>query len=366
MNRQNNGKIFTVEPEKRLEEQSLLYIEYQKIWSKPPIILSLHIISQHLSTLKHVIMPNKLAIIIPAYKDTYLDETLNSLLRQTNKDFSIYIGDDNSPYNLIEIISKYSKSLNITYKRFPSNIGGEDLVQQWNRCLQMMEDEEFFCLFSDDDIMEAACIENFRKALELNAKFDVFHFDINIIDSNGDITTQCPPYPSTLSADKFLYLLYTNRIDARMPEFIFKTQHFHSLGGFVNFDLAYRSDNATVIVNAKDKGIYTIPEAKILWRNSGINVSANPNTLLKIRRTYASISFFNWLEDYYSNRKEICPFNAKGRLKLIISDILTLTNCVTQEEQYKALKQINRIKHNYLLYLRWKFYIKKKIRTQKK
>lgn len=311
-------------------------------------------------------MSNKLAIIIPAYKNAYFDKTLESLSLQTDKNFSVYIGDDNSPYDLEEIVSKYSDRLNITYKRFSTNLGSKDLIKQWNRCLQMLQDEDFFCLFSDDDVMETTCIENFYKALQENKNYDVFHFDINFINAEGEVTTQCPLYPSILSADNFLYMLYTNKIDARMPEFIFRTQHFYATGGFINFDLAYRSDNATVLTNAKDKGIYTIPLSKIHWRNSGINVSANPDVLLKIRRTYASITFFNWLEDYYCQRKERCPLRPKRRMKLIIFDILTLTDCIGRKELHQALKQINSIKHNYLLYLYWKFYMINRIRKLKK
>ena len=48
-----------------------------------------------------------LAIIIPAYKDTYLRETLDSLVSQTINDFVVYIGDDCSPYNLKSIVNEY-------------------------------------------------------------------------------------------------------------------------------------------------------------------------------------------------------------------------------------------------------------------
>lgn len=39
-----------------------------------------------------------------------------------------------------------------------------------------------------------------------------------------------------------------------MPEFIFNTRHFRLCKGFVGFDLAFRSDNATVMSCAQDKG----------------------------------------------------------------------------------------------------------------
>ena len=102
-------------------------------------------------------MANKLAIIIPAYKDAFFNKTLESLAQQTNKNFTVYIGDDNRPYNLEKIVSEYSNQLNIIYKRFPTNLGSTDLVLQWNRCLSMIQDEDFFCLFSDDDIGTHMC-----------------------------------------------------------------------------------------------------------------------------------------------------------------------------------------------------------------
>ena len=161
-------------------------------------------------------MLTKLAIIIPAYKAAYLDRTLDSLSQQTDKEFSIYIGDDNSPYDLGNIISKYSGQLDITYKRFTNNLGSQNLVQQWNRCLDMIRGEEFFCLFSDDDIMEPTCIEQFRKTYQQDKNFDVFHFDIDIIDGNDTVIKSCNNYPSVLSIDEYLRLLYTYQIDARI------------------------------------------------------------------------------------------------------------------------------------------------------
>lgn len=311
-------------------------------------------------------MSNNLAIVIPAYKDAYLDKTLNSLSQQTDKNFVVYIGDDNSPYELEKIVNKYLEKLNITYRRFDTNSGGTNLVRQWERCLLLMQNEEFFCLFSDDDIMEPTCIEKFHETLKQKSDFDVFHFDIDIIDGNEKIVKRCNEYPSVLSVEEYMRLLYTYQIDARMPEFIFRTDHFYQSGGFINFDLAYRSDNATVIVSAKEKGIYTIPNAKILWRDSGINISSSHNSSLKIRRAYATIDFFNWLEHYYSQQPEDCPFNLEERLKLIISDILTLTDCVPQKKLYKALRKINRAKWNYFLYLRCKIYIMITLRKSRK
>ena len=56
-------------------------------------------------------MKDTLAIIIPAYKPDYLEETLESLTKQTNKDFKIYIGDDASPFYLENIVELFIDTL---------------------------------------------------------------------------------------------------------------------------------------------------------------------------------------------------------------------------------------------------------------
>ena len=58
-----------------------------------------------------------LAIVIPYYKINYFEETLKSLSNQTDKRFKVYIGNDASENDPIEIIEKYSVKLNLDYKK---------------------------------------------------------------------------------------------------------------------------------------------------------------------------------------------------------------------------------------------------------
>lgn len=52
-------------------------------------------------------MTSSLAIVISAYKPDFLDQTLSSLAKQTDKRFSVYIGNDASPFNLDSMVLKY-------------------------------------------------------------------------------------------------------------------------------------------------------------------------------------------------------------------------------------------------------------------
>lgn len=48
-----------------------------------------------------------LAIIIPAYKVDFIDQTFESILKQTNQNFHLYVFDDASPYPVREHYDKY-------------------------------------------------------------------------------------------------------------------------------------------------------------------------------------------------------------------------------------------------------------------
>jgi len=200
----------------------------------------------------------KLAIVIPAYKGEFFAVTLRSLANQTNRNFNVYVGDDCSPFDLSRIVNQFKDKLSIHYVRFSENLGKSNLIAKWNRCLELLQGEEYFCFFSDDDLMEPGCVEAFYQALKTCPLSDVYHFNINVIDEHDKLIHECPVYPELLSSTDFFKLLYTFRIDARMPEFVFDTRHFHQCGGFVEFDLAFRSDNATVMSCARERETHVV------------------------------------------------------------------------------------------------------------
>lgn len=94
------------------------------------------------------------AIVIPAYKGTFFKQTIESIVNQTCKDFTLYVGDDCSSYPMEMLISQYKDKIDIVYKRFDHNLGGQDLFAQWHCCIDMTKGEPYIWLFSDDDIMQ--------------------------------------------------------------------------------------------------------------------------------------------------------------------------------------------------------------------
>lgn len=132
-------------------------------------------------------MEEKIAIVIPAYKCRFLRQTLDSIVVQTCRSFTVYIGDDASPQNLKEIVSDYADKMNIVYRRFDTNLGGVDLPGHWDRCIALAK-EPVIWFFSDDDLMPQDGVERIIKALECyGTRHGMFRFPLAVIDENGKI-----------------------------------------------------------------------------------------------------------------------------------------------------------------------------------
>lgn len=244
----------------------------------------------------------QLAIVIPAYKVDYIDETLASVAAQTCRNFTVYVCNDAGSRDIGTIVSRYSDAVDIVYRRYDDNIGGRDLVEAWNRALSMMADEPFFMLFSDDDVMEPTCIARFYDELSAHPDHDVYHFNISIIDSQSRVIISREGFPTVLSAlDFYIKNNIRGEIDVRMPEFIFRTSAFHNAGGFVSFPLAMHTDNATVMSVADSRGILTIDGPRVRWRISPQHISGSRSQPRQKHIQYleADVSFNNWLYDRY-------------------------------------------------------------------
>lgn len=243
-----------------------------------------------------------IAIVIPAYKIKFFDAVLKSLSEQTDNRFNVYVGIDASKDNFESVIEKYSSCINITYKRFEENLGGKNLVAQWNRCVEMIGDEQWIWLFSDDDMMEPTCVENFYKEIEKGANYDLYHFDVDVIDEHNKVVKHTQPYPQVIDAVSFLKGKNSAKLDSFVVEYVFRRSTFERLGGFQYFDMAWGTDIATWAKLGRDKGIKAIPSSKVLWRQSSLNITPSVDKNGLLRKLKANVSFYTWCKD---NFKEI-------------------------------------------------------------
>lgn len=260
---------------------------------------------------------SKLAIVIPAYKNNYFDQALLSIANQRNKDFTLYIGDDCSPGNLYSIVKKYEDKIPIVYKHFNENLGGKNLVSQWERCIDLVRDEEWIWLFSDDDMMDSTCVENFYNTLKLYADFDLFHFNVMQIDENQNIKNNFFDFPEILTSEEFVLNKLQGGNFSTVVEYIFRKSHFYELDRFQTFDLAWGSDDATWIKLGKKHGIRNIANSNVYWRTSPYNISPNNwDYDIFVRKWYAELEFIKWIYTYTKqNNIQINTIILKQKIK---------------------------------------------------
>ncbi|MFZ4059486.1 MAG: glycosyltransferase family 2 protein [Ferruginibacter sp.] len=241
-----------------------------------------------------------LAIVIPSYKGNFLAATLEGLAQQTNKNFTVYIDNDASKDDIEAIVLPFKNQLQIVYHRFENNIGGKDLVAQWERCMQLTQNEPWIWLLPDDDVPEDGCVEAFYAGVAEAVQTNVFRFNTNCIDAKGNITTVNPNHPVTESGAAFIKARL--RIDrySTVCEYIFSRAAYESTGGFQAFPLAWFSDDASWLKFAGNLPIVTIPGPRVHIRMSDFNIS-NIGTGYAAQKANATLQYLLWLKNDFNH-----------------------------------------------------------------
>ena len=255
-----------------------------------------------------------LAIVIPAYKSAYLERTLHSLVEQTNKNFHIFIGNDNSPEEIEGIVRDFESHLPITYFRFAENFGSRSLTRQWSRCIDLAGGFEWIWLFSDDDTMQPDAVDGFYKTMRQYPNHDIYRFHVSIIDHQDRVIKEFSPLPETTSGVDFLVEKWRGKRSSFAVEYIFRASHFRACGGFVDFDLAWNSDDATWFSLSQPRCIRKISASSIHWRSSDINISRSDSRQMCLRKLEANLQMMKYIHTKLPSK--FTPNGVKSRVAM--------------------------------------------------
>lgn len=126
----------------------------------------------------------KLSVIMSVYNGgKYLEESIESVLNQTFKDFEFIIVNDGSTDNTKEILEKFSeKDKRIKIIENKENIG---LTKSLNKCIKLSKGE-FIARMDADDI---SCSERFEKQVKLLdiSNAGVISCNTLLIDKKGNL-----------------------------------------------------------------------------------------------------------------------------------------------------------------------------------
>ena len=254
----------------------------------------------------------KLAIVIPAYRRQFLARAIESIARQTDRRFRVYVGDDGSPEALEGVIRAAAGNCALTYQRFAENLGRRSLVQHWDRCIQLSS-EPWVWLFSDDDVMEPDCVAAFYRTLdETSGGFDLYRFSTFIIGADDQVTAVCPTHPPIESALEFAYHRLRGERQSSVQELIFSRAAYDRVGGFLDLPCAWCSDDAGIVRFSEHTGIRTMAGPRVHFRVSGMNLTSTfRNVQVNRDKRRAVMAYLDWLLEHFRGaRSNETPLDA--------------------------------------------------------
>lgn len=212
----------------------------------------------------------KYSFILPAYKGEYLKEAIESILAQSYKNFELIVVNDCSPDNIDEIVHNY-KDKRIRYYCNGQNIGGRDLVAQWNKCLSFAQGE-WVILATDDDIYHSEFLTTIDDGLTRHPEVDLYRARICHCDKQMHIEIIENGMPEKVSQEEFMYRMQTDLLGG-IPQYVFRREKLLSIGGFYPCPMAYGTDGVTPCFFAAN-GVAASAQVLVYFRNSGENISA--------------------------------------------------------------------------------------------
>lgn len=215
----------------------------------------------------------KFSITIPAYKQKYLYEAIESCLAQTYKDFELIIVDDASPEDLKSVVDRFQDS-RIRYYRNEKNCGALNVVDNWNISLGYAHGDYVVCM-GDDDRLLPNCLEEYSKLIDKYPNLDIYHGMTEIIDENSRVTNMQEARPER----EGMYSMISGRLhNCRLQyigDWLFKRTTLELLNGYVNMPMAWGSDDLTAYTIAKNKGVANTQIPVFQYRISSLTISNN-------------------------------------------------------------------------------------------
>ncbi|WP_426476882.1 glycosyltransferase family A protein [Chryseobacterium sp. CBSDS_008] len=277
---------------------------------------------------------NKLAIVIPYYKIDFFEETIRSVASQSNKNFTLYIGNDASPTDPLPIIQKYFGPDEYAYFNYKQNVGGKNLALQWERVLENVQ-EEWFQILGDDDMISENLVEVFYQNLPLaeTKEISVIKFAHQWIDEENNVIENFDYNFSELKPSEFFIKKYNHEIQSSLSENIFKLDIYKEIK-FEKITLAWGSDDLAILLFA-DKN----------------NILYNKNTKVKVRISGSSISGSDHLDD----QKQKAGFELKETLVTKYSSLFSYEFISGVVEEYLNSSHYRRYNAHYSVIF---FYLK--------
>lgn len=305
----------------------------------------------------------RLSFILPAWKGRYLKPALASIVAQTSPDWELVVVDDCSPEPLREIVESFDDP-RIRYVRNEQNLGGKNLVRQWNHCITFAKGD-YIVLAADDDLYRPTFCEECIHLANKYPEVDLIHASVEQIDEEGKHLWDDSILPEFTNKYEYLNWWVTGRSFTCIGNFAFKRNALLEMGGFIDFPCAFGSDIATPIALSRN-GVANTSEMLFCFRQSNQHLSADSSRFKEKLEAISQLS--EWLQalDYESpdNPIDKAFYEVKNPQYLHRKVVFDYFNLViryvpaTKLPKYLKLCRLATSRDKFMMVLRW---IKRKI-----
>lgn len=236
----------------------------------------------------------KFSVTIPAYKARFLNEAIESVVRQTYDNWELIIVDDHSPENLVEIVKPYLTDNRIQYYRNKKNYGATNIVNNWNTCLSYCNGDYVICM-GDDDRLLSSCLQEYKNLINEIPGLNVYHARTEIIDEVGEVVNLQELRPRWESVLSLIWNRWDHRNRQYIGDFCYNVQYLKGKGGYYNLPLGWGSDDITAVQAAKEKGIANMQVYGFQYRENCQTLSNSTQfARTKIKATLTQYVWFNY------------------------------------------------------------------------
>ena len=221
----------------------------------------------------------KFSVLIPAYKSRFLHDAIVSVLSQTYHNFEIVIVDDCSPEDIKSIVDQFTDD-RIRYYRNEINCGAENVVDNWNICLNYCTGDWVICM-GDDDVLMPECLMVYSQLSASYPKVDLLHGRVRLIDENGQLIRILEERPQLESA----YSHIIGRLSMRnqyIGDFCFRRTRLVQEGGFYKLPFAWGSDDISAFMCCSPYGVANTNIPVFCYRMNSFTISSSKNTEKKL------------------------------------------------------------------------------------
>ena len=233
----------------------------------------------------------RLSFLLPAWKSAFLAEAIRSIVAQTSADWELVVVDDCSPEPLRKIVESFDDP-HIRYVRNEKNLGGHNLVRQWNHCITFATGE-YVVLAADDDLYKPVFCEEVIRLAEKYPDVDLIHSSVEQIDEEGKHLWDDSILPEFTSKYEYLNWWLTGRSFTCIGNFAFRRTALQEMGGFIDFPCAFGSDIATPIALSRN-GVANTSEMLFCFRQSAQHLSADSSRFKEKIEAISQLS--EWLQ----------------------------------------------------------------------